>query len=326
MKSIAVIGQGFVGGSLATVFAEKGFNVYVYDKAGKVAPGAIGLKELILNSSMLSSVDKPSIPTLAKLVEEVCGASFPGIYFVCLPTPMLPDGSADVSIVENALAELASVPGERIAVIKSTVPPGTTQNWNKMFNDKGLTVIFNPEFLTEANALNDMRNQNRIVLGGPRPRINSVKILFQTAFPSVPIIKTSSTTAEMVKYVTNIHLAVKVALANEFYQICSSLDEQGANIDYDKVIEYALHDERLGRSHWRVPGPMPSDDTGEPAFGFGGSCFVKDINALISVSRSLGIDPKVMKGAWEKNLEVRPQRDWEKLKGRAVSNKGENNE
>jgi len=166
-----------------------------------------------------------------------------------------------------------------------------------------------------------MRNQNRIILGGPRPWINKVKQVFEAAFPNVPIIKTSSTTAEMVKYVTNVHLAVKVALANEFYQICAALDVMGANIDYDKVIEYATLDKRLGNSHWKVPGPMPADDTGEPAFGFGGSCFVKDINALICLAKILEVDPKVMTGAWHKNMEVRPQRDWEKLIGRAISKK-----
>lgn len=319
MKSIAVIGQGFVGGSLATVFSERGFTVYSYDKAGKVSPGTIGLRELLLNSGANVSIDKPSIPTLVKHLEDESMTHFSKVYFVCLPTPMYADGSADLSIVEGALAELSEVPGNRIAVVKSTVPPGSTQKWNKMFNEKGLRVIFSPEFLTEANALDDMRNQNRIILGGPRPEINTVKNIFQTAFPKVPIIKTSSSTAEMVKYVTNIHLAVKVALANEFYQICGKLDESGADIDYDKVVEYAIHDERLGKSHWRVPGPMPADDNGEPAFGFGGSCFVKDINALMSVAKSLGVQPKVMNGAWEKNLEVRPQRDWEKLKGRAIS-------
>jgi UDPglucose 6-dehydrogenase len=111
----------------------------------------------------------------------------------------------------------------------------------------------------------------------------------------------------MVKYVTNIHLAVKVSLANEFYQICNTLDKNGYNIDYDKVIEYATIDKRLGNSHWKVPGPMPADDTGEPALGWAGSCFIKDLNALVYVARSLGVDPKVMTGAWEKNLEVRPQ-------------------
>lgn len=311
-KSVAVIGQGFVGGSLTTVFAERGFDVWVYDKTGKVAAGGQSVPGW-------AQPDLYSVERLIAHCENTNG--FSGIYFVCLPTPMFDDGSADLSIVEGVLKELASIPSDRVAVVKSTVPPGSTERWNKQFEGTGLRVIFCPEFLTEANALDDMRNQNRIILGGPRPYINKVKQVFEAAFPNVPVKKTSSTTAEMVKYVTNIHLAVKVALANEFYQVCEALDKKGANIDYDKVIEYATIDERLGKSHWKVPGPMPDDITGKPAFGFAGSCFIKDLNALMSVCRDNGIDPKVMSGAWQKNLEVRPQRDWEKLVGRAVSKK-----
>jgi len=315
-KSIAVIGQGFVGGSLTTVMSERGFDVYVYDKTGKVAVGGDG---------RFAAADMPGLvgPTATQIFVAACAAlkDFTGVYFVCVPTPMYEDGSADLSIVEGVLKELANVPGERVAVVKSTVPPGSTERWNKAFKDTGLRVVFCPEFLREASALNDMRNQDRIVLGGPRPHINRVKQVFETAFPNVPIIKTSSTTAEMVKYVTNIHLACKVSLANEFYQICNALDANGANIDYDKVIEYATLDARLGTSHWKVPGPMPADDTGESAMGWAGSCFIKDLNALMCVAKENGVDPKVMRGAWEKNLEVRPQRDWERLVGRAVSKK-----
>jgi UDPglucose 6-dehydrogenase len=233
---------------------------------------------------------------------------------------MFEDGSADLSIVESVLDELASVPGERIAVVKSTVPPGSTEMWNEKFGPQGLHVIFNPEFLTEANALNDMRDQNRIILGGPRPWINDVKKIFQSAFPKVPIIKTSSTTAEMVKYVTNCMLAVKVSFANEIAQICEALDADGLNIDYDKVIEYVKADQRLGNTHWSVPGPVPTHD-GRYVRGFGGHCFPKDINALMSVARNHNVEPKVMQAAWDKNLEVRgpDDRDWEKQVGRAVS-------
>jgi UDPglucose 6-dehydrogenase len=227
---------------------------------------------------------------------------------------MYEDGSADLSIVEGVLQELADAPGERIAVVKSTVPPGSTENWNKKFSSQGLHVIFNPEFLTEANALDDMRNQNRIILGGPRPWINEVKQIFQTAFPQVPIVKTSSTTAEMVKYMTNNFLTVKVSFANEMAQICEALDNSGLNVDYDKVVEYAKYDKRLGDSHWSVPGPDGNR-------GFGGHCFPKDVNAMIQVSKDLGVDAKVMKASWEKNLEVRQDRDWEKMSGRAVSKK-----
>ena len=313
-RSVGVIGQGFVGGSLTTVLSERGLDVYVYDKMGKVAPGG--------QNTTVGVAEKASLTSVLDLVvacEHPKVKNFSKVYFVCVPTPMLENGDADLSIVEDVLGDLCRYPGDRIAVIKSTVPPGSTERWNKRFNEKGLYIVFCPEFLTEANALDDMRNQNRIILGGPRPHINKVKSLFETAFPSVPIIKTSSSTAEMVKYVTNIHLAVKVSLANEFYQICEALDANGANIDYDKVIEYSTLDNRLGKSHWKVPGPMPASDTGEPALGFGGSCFIKDIRALMMLAESLNIDPKVMKGAWFKNTEVRPQKDWEKLIGRAVA-------
>ena len=298
-KTIAVVGQGFVGGSLTTVFSEHGFQVLAYDKAGKYAKG----------SHEYRPNDLSDLVKFAESVEE-----FSNVYFVCLPTPMFEDGSADLSIVESVLEELSEIPGERIAVVKSTVPPGSTENWNKKFSQKGLHIIFNPEFLTEANALDDMRNQNRIIVGGPRPWINSVKQLFQNAFPKVPIIKTSSTTAEMVKYLTNNFLTVKVAFANEMAQICEALDSTGLNVDYDKVVEYAKYDGRLGDSHWSVPGP-------DGARGYGGHCFPKDINAMIDVAKKNGVDPKVLGAAWEKNLEIRvpEERDWEKMSGRAVS-------
>ncbi len=318
--SIAVIGQGFVGGSLTTVFSERGESVYVFDKSGKVAPGGIDCFRRDLTRNVITP------KSIKEFVRECDGTSgFSGVFFVCVPTPMYEDGSADTSIVEEVLSDLADTQytadsPERIAVIKSTVPPGSTEKWNKMFGDRGLHVVFNPEFLTEANAVNDMREQNRIVLGGPRPHINTVRNVFQRAFPKVPIIKTSSATAEMVKYVTNCMLAVKVSFANEVAQICEALDADGLNIDYDKVVEYAKVDRRLGDSHWSVPGPVPTHD-GRYVRGFGGHCFPKDINALMIVARKYDVKPRVMQAAWEKNLEVRgpDDRDWEKQIGRAVS-------
>lgn len=304
-NSIAVIGQGFVGGSITTVFSEKCFTAFTYDKTGKVATGGTR-----------PETEEGLYPCNLREFIESCEKikNFSKIYFVCLPTPMYEDGSADVSIVEGVLDELSSIPGERIAIVKSTVPPGSTERWNKKYDITGLRIIFNPEFLTEANALNDMRHQNRIVLGGPRPWINTVKQIFQTAFPNVPIVKTSSTTAEMVKYMTNNFLTVKVAFANEMAQICEALDKSGLNVDYDKVVEYAKYDRRLGDSHWSVPGP-------DGHRGFGGHCFVKDLNAMIKVADNFNIDTPVMDGSWIKNLEVRPERDWENLIGRAVSEK-----
>lgn len=330
MKSVACIGQGFVGGSLTTVLSERGYRVYTYDKAGKQARG--GTHPVPGKGQTYPAM---SVKELVLACEATPG--FTGVFFVCLPTPMFPDGSADLSIVEGVLHELSAVPpplgldrqpdgsadirlkNMRIVVVKSTVPPGTTERWNKELEGTVLRVVFNPEFLTEANALDDMRNQDRIVIGGPRPWINVVKQVFQSAFPKVPVIKTSSTTAEMVKYVTNCFLATKVAFANEVAQVCEALDARGLNIDYDKVVEYAKLDKRLGPSHWAVPGP-------DGARGFGGHCFPKDINAMLVLSRGLGIDPTVMRAAWHKNLEVRTgdDRDWERMEGRAVSGPKDN--
>ncbi len=322
--SIGVVGQGFVGGSLTTVFTERGETVFVYDKAGKLATGGVnGFQKKDTNEILYPG----SVSEFVNECENTQG--FSGVFFVCVPTPMYEDGAADVSIVESVLSEICESPRvndstARIAVVKSTVPPGSTERWNKLFNDRGLYVVFSPEFLTEANAVNDMRDQNRIVLGGPRPHINVVKNVFQRSFPQVPIVKTSSTTAEMVKYVTNCMLAVKVSFANEVSQICEALDNDGMNIDYDKVIEYAKFDRRLGDTHWSVPGPVPTHE-GHYVRGFGGHCFPKDINALMNVARQYGVDPKVMQAAWDKNLEIRPpeNRDWEKQVGRAVSKRGQ---
>jgi UDPglucose 6-dehydrogenase len=224
---------------------------------------------------------------------------------------MKSDGSCDISILEGVIESLNKsveyVNLDRIPVIaiKSTIPPGTTDYLGNKYSN--LIVCFNPEFLTERNSDEDFQEMNRIILGGPRPGTGFLKRMYEAAYPDVPTTKTSSTIAEMVKYVTNVFLATKVALANELKQICDKLD-----MDYDKVVEYATKDERLGQSHWAVPGP-------DGEVGFGGSCFPKDLNALVYRAKELGVDPCVMESVWKKNLEVRPQKDWESLKGRAVS-------
>jgi UDPglucose 6-dehydrogenase len=243
------------------------------------------------------------------------------VIFVCVPTPMNRDGSCNTDIVEDVISDINDAvwidrlnhnpramshnpKTDKIVVIKSTVPPGTTERLNK--ENDNVTVIFNPEFLTEANFIEDFKNQDRIIIGGDRPATTKVRQMFSVAFPETPIVKTGSTTAEMVKYMTNSFLATKVSFANEIKLICDKLD-----IDYDKVVEYATYDERLGKSHWSVPGP---DGHG----GFGGSCFPKDLNALIKVAESMDLEVETLRGAWQTNLEVRPECDWNELKGRAV--------
>jgi len=273
--TIGIIGQGFVGSAVREGLKEI-FNIETYDK----------FKDSTCNS-----------------VKELCKKT--KIVFVCLPTPMRKDGTCDLSIVRNTVLEVDKNADEHIIVIKSTVPPGTTRQLNEECTFS--QVIFNPEFLTEANYIDDFKNQSRIIVGGPRPGSTIIKNLYKKAFYNTPIIKTGSNTAEMIKYFLNCFLATKVSFANEMRSICDNID-----IDYDKVVEYALYDNRIGKTHFATPGP-------DGKRGFGGSCFPKDINAMIAFAKENGVLPTVLEAVWDKNLEVRPERDWEKLLGRAIS-------
>ena len=241
--NIGIIGQGFVGNAVYQKFKSY-YEIKTFDL-------------------------DPSKSTSTK--EEVMNQD---IVFVCLPTPMSKDGSCYLGIVENVLKEINDSQTDKTVVVKSTIPPGSTANWNKKFTN--LNIAFNPEFLTERNAVKDYENQNRIILGGPRSATTVLKQVFSKVFPKAHIIKTDSTHAEMVKYLTNTFLSVKVSFANEIYQLC-----EGLNIDYDKVVEYATYDNRLGDSHWSVPGH-------DGDYGFGGHCFPKDLSAIIHLTKELG--------------------------------------
>ena len=280
-------------------------------KIGIIGQGFVGtaVREGLKDYHKIDTFDLDKSKSTCRDMVELIDTS--DIIFVCVPTPMKKDGSCDVSIVESVVKDIDDIVNcftnkdHKIVVIKSTIPPGTTERLNE--ECKNISVIFNPEFLTEANFIEDFKTQDRIIIGGPRPASTKVRQLFYKVFPKAHIIKTSSTIAEMVKYTTNTFLATKVSFANEMFEICERL-----GIDYDKVTEYATYDDRLGKSHWSVPGP-------DGKLGFGGSCFPKDINALIELCKNdLDLWPATLIGAWATNLDVRPEKDWEELKGRAV--------
>ena len=275
--NIGIIGQGFVGSAIREGL-KPFYTCYTYD----LDPSKCQHRhEQVVNSS--------------------------DIIFVCVPTPMMKSGQCDTRILEGAIQNIdKTVDKEKspILVIKSTVPPGTTERLGDLTR---LDVCFSPEFLTEANSINDFKNQTRIIIGGPRPSTGVIKQMFRKAFPDIPIIKTGAKTAEMVKYFTNCFLATKVTFANEMFDICTS-----ANIDYDKVCEYALYDTRIGRTHLAVPGP-------DGDRGFGGHCFPKDLAAMIYFGEMGAVDTSFLKSVNEKNDTIRTNRDWEKMAGRAVS-------
>lgn len=272
--NIGIIGQGFVGSAVYKKF-KNFFNVYTFD-----------LKKELSNSTLDNLLDNCAI------------------VFLCLPTPMNADGSCNTDIIDNILSVI-NKKNKHIIINKSTITPGKTEYFNKKY--KNLEIVFNPEFLTERNAVEDYNNQNRIILGGSKKTISKIKSIFSKVFPNAILVKTGSKYAEMIKYLTNCFLATKVSFANEMYDICESL-----GIDYDKVIEYAKLDDRIGNSHWNVPGP-------DGDFGFGGHCLPKDLNAIIHISKKIKSTNNVIKAVLKTNDNKRNFRDWEKMKGRAVN-------
>lgn len=284
MYNIGIIGSGFVGTAVAHGFsAAVGYdaNIFIYDKN--------------------------PLRATHSLDEVVCQADF---VFISVPTPSNKDGSINLSIIEACLQEIQETAAAKncfqaIYLIRSTITPGTTRRLQKKFTQ--LNIVFNPEFLMERTAKFDFISQSRFILGGEPELTNKVAELYRHRFGTTAnIIETDFETAELTKYVANTYLATKVSFMNEMYQLAKKV---GA--DWPMVVEGFLRDGRIGHSHTQVPGP-------DGKLGFGGSCFPKDVQALLQFASEHNIDLPTLAGAWQTNLKVRPERDWEKLVGRAV--------
>ncbi len=232
-------------------------------------------------------------------LEEVSDCDF---VFVCVPTPMNEDGSQNKSFINDVFSKVKKGP---TYIIKSTVLPGTTNEIHSEFSE--LDIIFSPEFLTERTSKLDMITQSRIIFGGDIKLTKKVEELFEIRFKSRHYIHTDTVTAEFIKYMNNTFFATKVSIMNEFYRLSKKL-----NVNWETALYGFAADQRIGDSHLHVPGP-------DGKLGFGGTCFPKDINALISLAKKYKINMNTLEAAWKTNLEVRPEEDWKDLKGRAVS-------
>jgi len=224
--------------------------------------------------------------------------------FVALPTPMKENGEQDNSYIENFFNGIGLYNTNAIFILKSTVLPGTTK---QLISKHNFNIVFCPEFLTEKTAKLDMLTQSRIVIGGDTQHTEKVLELFKARFGQKHYILTDTTTAEFIKYMANTFLAVKVSVVNEFYRMSKVL-----GTDWNKALEGFVSDPRIGNSHTQVPGH-------DGKLGFGGTCFPKDINALITMGKELDIDMNTLEAAWKTNLEVRPEQDWKYLVGRAIT-------
>ena len=279
--NIGLIGHGFVGGAVYENL-KNDYNFLIYDR----------------------KPDKANCESVKQVVENA------EVIFVALPTPMYSNGKCDLTIIFEAMAEIYQHYNNNIIILKSTVLPGTCQEIRDKHPD--MRIVFSPEFLTEANHVEDFKNCNRMIFGGdPKDTAECVRLL-QAVFPNKYYFTTDWGTAETVKYFINTFLATKVSFANEMKQICDVI-----GTDYNDVARLALYDDRIGKSHLNVPGL-------DGYRGFGGKCFPKDLNALMYFSLTNGIKPVILQASWKKNLEVREEHDWLHIEG--ATTKGDNNE
>jgi nucleotide sugar dehydrogenase len=250
--------------------------------------------------------DKDPNKSLNTLEEVVNESDF---LFLSVPTPSNEDGTINLDIVDEALSNINEVSKrDNVILLRSTMVPGSTNKFQEKY--PRLNLVFNPEFLTERSANFDFINQSRYVLGGEKLNIERVAKLYKWRFgQSISIIETNSQTAELIKYMNNCFFATKVSFMNEMKLVADK-----CNVDWNVAVEGFIRDGRIGHSHLDVPGH-------DGRMGFGGSCFPKDIQAMINLGESLGLKLETLSGAWETNLNVRPEKDWEKLEGRAVVKK-----
>ena len=275
---LGFIGMGFVGGTTAKVLSEA-HEVLAYDKYK----------------------DPYKDPKVLKDAEVV---------FICVPTPMKPSGEIDYSAIYNSLDTLSEVKENEscIVVIRSTAVSGTTDTLKLGYPH--FSFVFNPEFLREKYALEDMWNTNRIVIGANRDEdFEKVKQVYLPLFSEskVKYIHVDRKTAEMIKYSSNAMLFGQIALANELYKICEAVD-----VNYDEVKNVLLLDNRIGRNI-NVPGP-------DGDFGGGGKCLIKDINALIYLAREKMYRPYLLEEVWRLNERVRKNKDWLEIPGATSGN------
>lgn len=271
-------------------------------KIGIVGYGFVGkATDILSDDNIIYDID-PSLCSPKGLSLEQLGKQS-DIVFVSVPTPMNSDGSCHLDILESVITDLKIFTKNKPIVIRSTVPPGTSER---------LGCYFMPEFLTEKNFMDDFVNTSNWIFGddGNMEFRNIIHEIFDTAvsqnrIKSNAIVFVNTKEAEMIKLFRNTFLSTKVSFCNEFYRFCEQFD-----VNYENVRQVAVLDPRVGSSHTAVPGH-------DGHFGFGGTCFPKDTNNVV---HTMGASSVLLKAVINRNETIdRPERDWVSDAGRAVS-------
>ncbi|MGI9034348.1 MAG: UDP-glucose dehydrogenase family protein [Acidimicrobiales bacterium] len=287
MTVIAVIGAGYVGLTTGACFAHMGHHVVcadvVAEKVEGLSRGEVPILEAGLPELVREGIDGGRLSFVLGAAGAAAGCE---IAYLCVPTPQSDDGSADLSYLRQAAAEIGPVLGaEAIVVNKSTVPVGSTRVVEEALGRDDVVVVSNPEFLREGSAVKDFLNPDRIVIGTEdQAAAGRVASLFSSI--AAPVIVTDPATAETIKYACNAFLATKVSFVNAVANVCEAV---GA--DVRDVVLGMGYDRRIGFEFLR-PGP-----------GWGGSCFPKDTSALVRIAEDSGYDFGLLRGVQQVNSE-----------------------
>ena len=280
MSRIAIIGTGYVGLTTGACFAHIGHEVVcadvVAEKVERLSRGEVPILEAGLPELVREGLERGRLSFVLGAAQAARDCEFA---YLCVPTPMGEDGSADLTYLREAASEIGPVlPAEAIVVNKSTVPVGSTRVVEEVLGRDDVAVVSNPEFLREGTAVSDFLNPDRIVIGADdQAAAARVTSLFQSV--AAPLIVTDPATAETIKYASNAFLATKVSFVNAVANVCEAV---GA--DVRDVVLAMGYDRRIGFEFLR-PGP-----------GWGGSCFPKDTSALIRIARDNGYAFELLRG------------------------------
>jgi UDPglucose 6-dehydrogenase len=287
VTKIAVIGTGYVGLTTGACFAHLGHEVVCADidaaKVERLSRGEIPIVEHGLEPLVRQGLSSGRLSFVLGAANAVTDCE---IAFLCVPTPQGEDGSADLSYVEAAAAQIAeALPYEAIVVNKSTVPVGSTKVVERVLKRPDVRVVSNPEFLREGSAVDDFLKPDRVVVGcDDRSAAIAVGALYDSVRAQVII--TDPASAETIKYAANAFLATKLSFINAIAAIC-----EGVGADVNDVVVGMGYDKRIGSEFLR-PGP-----------GWGGSCFPKDSRALLKIANDAGYRFDLLAGVIAVNSE-----------------------
>lgn len=295
LKRVTVVGTGYVGLVAGACFSSLGHCVQCIDndseKIDLLRRGVIPFFEAGLEGLVQKNIQEGRLSFTMDIDNAIETAE---VIVIAVSTPMSDDGQADLTSVLDVVQRiLPHLHNYKVICIKSTVPIGTADMIKRIIREHvdssiSFDVVSNPEFLKEGVAIKDFMCPNRIVIGADSERAFKVmqELYFHFYDTHAPFVYTDNTTAETIKYAANAFLASKISFVNEFSKLCEIL---GADIS---VVAYGMGlDERIGH-HFLKPGP-----------GFGGSCFPKDMQALLWQAKQAHIELQVVEAAWQANQE-----------------------